>query len=235
MHVPLWGVCIHPEHWLKLFCPTVKRKVHVLCWVHKWWHVLASCFLLSAEMENIRGLDREGRKMQDTECPINSSNTQLLTRNFSATFQCMPLCAFTAGTPPQKQVTHLRTGLTPRWTSLWNVLLTAIGITISRDVHTGPRVHSEPRALKWSRRSEERSAQPWALFTARKCNTGNNNLSFCSPRPVKKTYLRISPTFCHTWENGKESRNVFLYTGLCSSTSVFNKEHFEQGGKSRLK
>lgn len=143
MHVPLWGVCIHPEHWLKLFCPTVKRKVHVLCWVHKWWHVLASCFLLSPEMENIRGLDREGRKTQDIECPTNGSNIQPLARNFSATFQCMPPCAFTAVTPPQKHVMHLQTGLTPRWTSMWNILLTAIGITVSGDVHAGPTRGSE--------------------------------------------------------------------------------------------
>lgn len=61
--------------WLKLFCPAANMEVHVLCWVHKRWHVLATQLLLTAERENIRGLDGEGRKMQDIECPSNTSNT----------------------------------------------------------------------------------------------------------------------------------------------------------------
>lgn len=39
------------------------RRCHVLCWGHKRWHVLASHLLWAAEIENIRGLDGEGRKL----------------------------------------------------------------------------------------------------------------------------------------------------------------------------
>lgn len=75
MHVPLRGVCIHPKHGLKPFCPAVTTKVHVLCCGHKRWHVLASHLLWAVETENTRDLDGEGRKMQDTERPANSSTT----------------------------------------------------------------------------------------------------------------------------------------------------------------
>lgn len=60
--------------WLKLFCPAANMKAHVLCWVHKWWHVLATHLLLIAERENIRGFDRKGRKMRDIRVSMEHLN-----------------------------------------------------------------------------------------------------------------------------------------------------------------
>lgn len=50
------GGSMHTPKALKLFCPAANMKVHVLCWVCKWWHVLATHFLLTAETENNQGL-----------------------------------------------------------------------------------------------------------------------------------------------------------------------------------
>lgn len=74
MHVPLWVVCIHQEHSDSHFSAQQPLWRSVLCWGHKWWHLLATHPLSTAETENSRGLDGEGRKMHDTECPSNTSN-----------------------------------------------------------------------------------------------------------------------------------------------------------------
>lgn len=95
--------------WLKPSCPAASRKAHALCWVQKWRHVLATCFLLTAETENTRGLDGDLRKMQDIKCPLNTSNILLLPRNFS-NFQCTPLCTFAAVRPLQQHLIQLHKG-----------------------------------------------------------------------------------------------------------------------------
>lgn len=177
---------------LKLFCPAANTKVHVLCRVHKWWRVLATHFLLTAERENIRGLDGEQRKMQDRVSIKHlkhfAPSLELLFQFSVHAFMCICCCktSTTASNSPTGR---------PRWITTWTILPTTMLLYISPLKVTSPSVgvcmQVQPSAWKRSRIRAKLSGQYWALFTVRKFNTSKTNSSFDSPRPVKQVYLRI--------------------------------------------